>query len=222
MLMHLLDGRHDSAKTIEFRQHAAVTRTAETLPWIDFVTALVKYAHENSVEEIRQVCTRAEEDPKLTLEIFLMLLPMNEDHMFYYLDRGDGLDLFFDHEAARAEVENVFGDADDNHPLRKVALELIKERKNEYDHDVVGKAVSRKFEAGGYGQFSRDFIDVYAPHLSEEEKVKLTIGWETTIRSESPEPEFEDEFELESEHEHEEPGPENEEGGRVLEVVIGR
>lgn len=115
-----------------------------------------------------------------------------------------------------------FGDADDNHPLRKVALELIEERKNEYDHDVVGKAVSRKFEAGGYGQFSRDFIDLYAPHLSEGEKVKLTIGWETPIRSESPEPVFEDEFELESEHEHEEPGPENEEGGRVLEVVIGR
>jgi len=42
--------------------------------------------------------------------------------------------------------------------------------------------VRTKFDAGGYGQFSRQFIDVYAPDLDDEVKEKLTIGWEAPVR----------------------------------------
>lgn len=61
-------------KTIEFRQHAAVTKTAETLPWIEFVILLVKYAHSNSAECIRKVCTRAANDEGLSLQHLLALI----------------------------------------------------------------------------------------------------------------------------------------------------
>ena len=87
----------------------------------------------------------------------------------------------------RAEVEAAFGGGGDS-PLRKVALELIDEREAEYIRVAVGKAVRDKFDAGGYGQFSREFIDVYAADLGEEEKVMLTIGWEAPVTS--PEEEF--------------------------------
>ena len=105
----------------------------------------------------------------------------------YWLDRVSGVEPFFDHVAARAEVEAAFGGGVDS-PLRKVALELIDEREAEYIRVAVGKAVRDKFDAGGYGQFSREFIDVYAADLGEEEKVMLTIGWEAPVTS--PEEEF--------------------------------
>ena len=181
-------------KNFEFRQHAAVTNAADTVPWIEFVVALVRYAHGSRAEVIREVCTRVATDPELTLEDLLILLTMGQNMMFHWLDRVDnpqaGSDLFFDHVAARAEVEAAFGD---DGPLRKVALELIDEWKEKYDHGAVAKAVRDKFDAGGYGQFSRDFIDDFAPDLSEEVKVKLTIGWEAAVASE---PESEPEFEL--------------------------
>ena len=193
------------AKTIEFRQHAAVTSAAETLPWIDFVTSLVAAAHESSAERVLRFCARAAENPDLTIEGLLDFLPMREEGDFvYYLDRMiDAGRRFFDHDAARAEVEAVLGDAGDER-LRKVALELVEERKAEYDPGVVGNAVRGKFEAGGYGQFSRKFIDVYAPGLSEEDKVKLTIGWEAPV--DGPVSEYGDESEYGS---GSEPGPES-------------
>jgi hypothetical protein len=179
-LLYLIErGRGQAApKTIEFRQHGPVTTAAETLPWINFASSLVRYAHENSVEKVLEVCTRAAEDPTLTLEDFLTLLPMDQDHMFYYLDRVDdpalGSEPLFDHAAARAEAETTFGG--DNGALRKVVLELIDEREAEYDHTAVRNTVRDKFNAGGYGQYSREFIDVYSPDLKEEIKVKLAIG----------------------------------------------
>jgi hypothetical protein len=184
-LLYLIERARAQAppKTIEFRQHGPVTTAAETLPWINFVSSLVRYAHENSAEKVLEVCTRAAEDPTVTLEDFITLLPMNEDHMFYYLDRVDdpalGSEPFSDHAAARAEVEAAFGD--DGGPLRKVVLELIDEREAEYDHTAVRNTVRDKFNAGGYGQFRREFINVYSPDLKEEIKVKLTIGWETPL-----------------------------------------
>jgi hypothetical protein len=184
-LLYLIErGRaHAAPKTIEFRQHSPVTTAAETLPWINFVSSLVRYAHENSAEKVLEVCSRAAEDPTLTLEDLLTILPMDEDQMFYYLDRVDdpalGSEPFFDRAAARAEVEAAF--RDDDGPLRKVVLELMDEREAEYDHATVRKAVRDKFNAGGYGQFSQEFIDVYSPDLEEEIKVKLTIGWETPL-----------------------------------------
>jgi hypothetical protein len=81
-------------------------------------------------------------------------------------------------------VENAFGGSDDG-PMRRVALELIEERRIEYDRVAIRKAIRHKFDVGGYGQFSREFIDVYAPGLGEEDKVKLTIGWDAPAVTES-------------------------------------
>ena len=187
-LRYLSEALH-SHKTIEFRQHAAVSTAAETLPWVAFVTSLVRYAHASSAEQIRKNCARVADDGGISLRHLLALIAMPVETGDYWLDRVSGVEPFFDHVAARAEVEAAFGGGVDS-PLRKVALELIDERKAEYDRVAVGKAVRDKFDAGGYGQFSREFIDVYAADLSEEEKVMLTIGWEAPVRSPEEFPEL--------------------------------
>jgi len=183
-LMYLLDWE-SAAKTIEFRQHAAATTRAETLPWIDFTTSIVRYAHASSADDILRVCTAAANDPTLSLMELLVLLPMKQEHMHYWLDRADGSTHFYDDATARAEVQVAFGDVVG--PLRTIALELIDEEKAGYDLTAVRKGVRGKFDAGGYGQFSREFVDVYAQDLDDEVKVKLTIGWE------APEHESDDE-----------------------------
>jgi hypothetical protein len=179
-LMYLLKGWETFAKTIEFRQHAAVTTPAETLPWIDFATALVRYAHTGSAEDVRDVCTHAINAPDLSLMDLLVLLPMKQEHLHYYLDCVDGRAPFYDDATARAEVQAAFGNT--GCPLRMIALQLIDEEKEGYDLAAVNKGVKAKLNGGGYGQFSRGFIDEYAPDLEDEEKEKLTIGWEAPVR----------------------------------------
>jgi hypothetical protein len=174
-LKYLLEGQ--AQKTFEFRGHAAVTAATEALPFVEFVAHIVKYAHESPAALVREICTRAADNPQLELRILLATIGMRGDTINYWLDRVDGRDPFHDHVAARTEVENAFGGGD-NGPMRRVALELVEERRVEYDRGDIRKAIRRKFDVGGYGQFSREFIDVYAPDLEEEDKVKLTIGWD--------------------------------------------
>jgi hypothetical protein len=179
-LMYLLKGWETFAKTIEFRQHAAVTTPAETLPWIDFAGALVRYAHTSSAEDVHAACTHAINAPDLSLMDLLVLLPMKQEHLHYYLDRADGREPSYDDATARAEVQAAFGNT--GCPLRTIALEVIDGEKEGYDIAAVRKGVKNKFDGGGYGHFSRRFIDVYAPDLEDEEKEKLTIGWEAPVR----------------------------------------
>jgi hypothetical protein len=178
-LMYLLKGWETFAKTIEFRQHAAVTTPAETLPWMDFATAFVRYAHTGSADEVRDACTHAINTPELSLMDLLVLLPMKQEHLHYYLDRADGRASFYDDATARAEVQAAFGNT--GCALRTIALEVIDEEKEGCDLAAVNKGVKAKFNGGGYGQFSRRFIDEYAPDLDDAVKVKLTIGWEAPV-----------------------------------------
>jgi hypothetical protein len=187
-LMYLLKGWYTRASTIEFRQHAAVVTPAETLPWIDFVTALVKFADTSSADQIRDFCMHAANTPTLSLMELLVWLPMNQAHINYHVDRAVGSTHFYDDVTARAGVQAAFGNVAG--PLRTIALGLIDEEKAGYDIGSVRKGVRTKFDAGGYGQFSRQFIDVYAPDLDDEVKEKLTIGWEAPVH------ESEDEEEL--------------------------
>lgn len=207
-IMYLLPEEAESehrSKTIEFRQHAAVTTVAETLPWIDFVVALVEYAHASSAELIRKACMRAANDPELSVGNLLALLPMCDETGVYWSDRVEGKVPFFDQVAARAEVEVAFGTSEDDYFMRSVALDLVNERKKLYERSEVDGAIRHKFIYGGYGQFSRGFLNIYAPYFKKEEKVELKIGWETPLsKPESepePEPEPEDGSEFEDESE---------------------
>jgi hypothetical protein len=166
------------AEPFESRQHAAATAPTETLAFVEFCAALVKYAHEKDAGLVRAICTRAANNPQLKLQTLLALIRMRDETVNYWVDRVDGREPFHDHVAARSEMENAFGDQGGDGPMRRVALELIDERRTEFDRVDVRKATRQKFDVGGYGQFSRGFIDMYAPDLEEEQKVKLTIGWD--------------------------------------------
>jgi hypothetical protein len=63
-------------------------------------------------------------------------------------------------------------------------LDLLNERASDHDRDKVLKTIRDKFKEGSYGQFSRKFIDVYAPLLDDESKDKLEIGWEAPPKDE--------------------------------------
>jgi hypothetical protein len=158
--------------TIEFHQHAAVTDAKEALPWIDFVQALVKYANSTSLKVIMSECERAASDPFVDLPYLIGLLHVEQGTQDYYLS-------FFNEtiqcsiDAARMKVES-FGPGD---PFRNISLHFLDDRAKDYDFDNVKEAIRKKFEKGGYGQFSRDFIDGYSSGLDKEIKKKLIIGW---------------------------------------------
>ena len=158
--------------TIEFRQHAAVTDPREAVAWVDFLQTLVKYAHSQSAESIRSVCENVASDPHFVLADLFKLLEVNEQTQKFYLTRSrESVQATFD--LARAEAEAL--DSDD--PFRAISLELINERAADHDPDNIASVIEKRFKEGGYGQFSREFINAYAPYLSDNEKESLTIGW---------------------------------------------
>jgi hypothetical protein len=72
-------------------------------------------------------------------------------------------------------------------PFRQISLDLLNERAEDHDLDNVSKVIRNKFQKGGYGQFSREFIDGYAPLLENKLKDKLEIGWNIPFRDDSDE-----------------------------------
>jgi hypothetical protein len=170
--------------TIEFRQHAAITEPKEALAWVDFLQTLVKYAHTQSAENIRSACESISSDPHFGLADLFELLGIRQETRSFYLSRSkEAVQATSNHAQAKAEA------LDSEDPFRKISLELINERAADHDPDNVANIIKEKFEEGGYGQFSRAFIDGYAPNLSEEAKERLTIGWVAPVATE---PDFED------------------------------
>jgi hypothetical protein len=168
--------------TIEFRQHAAVTDAKEALPWIAFLQALVKYADSTSPEIIISECERAASDPFVDLPALFELLDVGHETRNYYLNRSNEM-IQHSIDAARMQVES-FGAED---PFRQISLDLLNERAEDHDLDNVSKVIRNKFQKGGYGQFSREFIDGYAPLLENKLKDELEIGWNIPFRDDSDE-----------------------------------
>lgn len=164
--------------TIEFRQHAAIAEPREALAWIDFVQTLVKYAHELNDKDVRAVCEYVASNPRFGLADMFEMVGVEQSTQGFYLKRTK--------ETVETAINNARAEAEQSgaeDPLQATVLELLDERAKDHDPVAVSQVVSEKFKRGGYGQFSREFIDVYAPHLSEEEKVQLTIGWEAPLTS---------------------------------------
>jgi hypothetical protein len=168
--------------TVEFRQHTAVMTAGEALPWVDLVQAMVKYADKQSTKDIRSVCERAATDPSFDLPALLELLDVERETRDYYLNRSNET-IQHPIDAARVQVEG-FVVAD---PFREISLDLLNERAEDHDLDNVSEVIRKKFEKGGYGQFSRDFIDRYASQLDDKIKDKLEIGWNAPLRDDSGE-----------------------------------
>jgi hypothetical protein len=158
--------------TIEFRQHAAITDPKEALPWIDFLQTLVKYAHSQTAESVRSICENVASNPHFSLADLFNLLNVGQQTQHFYLTRTPA-SVQAPFALARAEADSL----DSNDPFRAISLELINERAADHDPNEIASTIREKFEEGGYGQFSRAFIDGYAPELSEGEKERLTIGW---------------------------------------------
>lgn len=174
--------------TIEFRQHAGVMTFEEILPWIDFVQALVRYAHSETAEGVRDVCAIAANDPDFKLKGLFELLNVSQETQSYYLNRT--ANITDDAVPAKSKQATV------NDPIQSLVQKLAAQRKAESDPEAVAKAVRTKFRLGGYGQYSREFVDGYVKSWSEEEKTglnleSLAIGYQ---EPDEPEPEpFEDE-----------------------------
>jgi hypothetical protein len=165
--------------TIEFRQHAAITDPKEALAWVDFLQTLVKYAHSQSAESIRPTCENVASNPHYGLvDLFDLLGVGQETRSFYFARSKESVQATLNHAQAKAEA------LDSEHPFRAISLELIDERAADHDPENVARTIREKFEEGGYGQFSRAFIDGYAPNLSDEAKERLTIGWVAPVTTE--------------------------------------
>ncbi|KAM0710090.1 hypothetical protein Q7P35_002452 [Cladosporium inversicolor] len=132
--------------TIEFRQHAAVTDPKEALAWVDLLQTLVKYAHNQSADNIRSICKHAASNPRFNLADLLDILSVNVRARNFYLTRSKAsVQVTFD--LARAEAEAL----NSNDAFRAILLELIDERAADHDPDNVASIIKEKFEQGGYG-----------------------------------------------------------------------
>lgn len=163
--------------TIEFRQHAGITGSRDALPWISFLGTLVKYSHSQNVDSVRAICTLAASDPRLSLPDFFGILGIEKQTRLHYLDRSrETLQKALDDTRAAVEKELFDGGS------KIISLQLSDERAEAQDPEAVAKTIQKKFKEGGYGQFSRKFIDIIASDLSAEEKQRLTIGWKAPAR----------------------------------------
>jgi hypothetical protein len=160
--------------TIEFRQHAATTDPEDAIHWIDFLQTLVRYAHSQSAKSIIPICARLASDPNFDLPAMFELLGVAQDTRAFYLNgNNDKLQTAID----KAEQLSL------HDPFRKTILELAEERAADYHPENFSKAILNKFKEGGYGQFSREFVEAYAPQLSKEDEERLVIGWEAPLWS---------------------------------------
>jgi hypothetical protein len=160
--------------TIEFRQHAATTDPQDALRWIDFLQTLVKYAHSQSAQTIRSACELAASDPHFDLKAMFKLLGVAQETQTFYLNRNNAKFHSAIHEAEQLSLDD---------PFRGTVLALAKKRADDHDPAKISERIKTKFEEGGYGQCSREFIDAYAPALDKEGKERLTIGWEAPLWS---------------------------------------
>jgi hypothetical protein len=133
---------------------------------------LVKYAHSQTAESVRSACQAVASDPHFSLADLFELLDVSQQTRTFYLTRTKAsVQTTFDLARTQTEALNT------NDPFRAISLELINERAADHDPVQIAKTIREKFKEGGYGQFTREFIDEYAPELSEEDKERLTIGW---------------------------------------------
>jgi hypothetical protein len=179
--------------TFEFRQHAGTVDPQEVLPWIDVLTRMLYYAHENTQQDVQARCASDWRDPACETLHFLDLLGYAKtDVVFRHYKRVLGLQAHittatstsYARECRARDEQIARGYASANTVFAELLQWEAEAMQLSRDCDAVRERIEGKFLAGCYGQFEAGFLDeLPAPQdaLTAEEKTKLTLGWRPDV-----------------------------------------
>ncbi|KAI5361568.1 Putative amidoligase enzyme [Septoria linicola] len=176
--------------TFEFRQHAGTVDSTEALAWIDVLTHIVNYAHENTEDDVQYGCVDDWRNPDYETLHFLKKVGFEPtDPVFQHYQHVLGLNAdasatsYADECREREELmARSFGDDDLFLGMMDLNAKLNHRNRDLY---LIRKRIEAKFLAGCYGQFEEGsfLVALMYPEdaLTEEERMKLTQGWRPAI-----------------------------------------
>lgn len=160
--------------TIEFRQCAATMDSKIILSWLDFAVKQVQYCRDTSNDKMKEILHARNflRKPDTDYSALLETIGCNEDTHQHYLQRDLGrFQKTLRHEQAKL-AQSAPKDL-----LAALALLNIREERNRLHGPNVQQRITEKLLFGGYGQFPRPWLDVFAPNSMEIVKQKITLGY---------------------------------------------
>ncbi len=170
-------------KTIEFRQHRATLQAEAVVSWLQYVVAMVGFCESNSMAALLALVNRNSRTRRADFDFPMLCrtIGCGDDVVAHYKNQLAG-----DYSHTLRQQDKV--DADQTartraEPLAELALHSISRERDDINPKHVHKRLREKLLMGGYGQFSREYIDevLGSAHVSEQEREKITLGYRAPV-----------------------------------------
>ena len=165
--------------TIEFRQHAGTLNPTAALSFIDILINLVIRCERLNDEDFLALIRPGGQlrHPNLSSLDICRFVGCSQKAFDYYqrqLNSQDSeLSIYLADQAAAAEKAIAR-----KYPIANVALEMTKWQQGNIDQAGVQKRIMHKHLAGGYGQFSKNYLAACLPDsISADHRRLITIGY---------------------------------------------
>ena len=171
-------GYRSGKVTFEFRQHGGTLEAADFLPWVDFVTKMVQFAHDSTPAAMRAHLDKVLTDPGYDMMNLLKDLHCETSTIHHYsfvIGRTSNGENYAQARLAKqtAEIDEIPAAHDVFNRMRHA---MAKTQAASLLPAAIQGRVDMKFRLGGYGRFSEAYLDAYMPPLSDAEKFWLGDG----------------------------------------------
>ena len=179
------EGYNNPKITVEFRQHAGTMDIDTVLSWLDVVTSLTHFSHHQSSTSTRKLIDEGLALPNYDPVSFLKTIGCKPSTMQHYrsvlgLDSGPSYSTTLMTKELDV-VARFKGERKIPASLRALRMLMMGQTTAAFEPEAVKDRIAAKFKIGGYGQFSRAYLDgISTFSLSDEEKERLTDGWVNT------------------------------------------
>lgn len=167
--------------TIEFRQHAGTLQPTEILNWIGVLVGLFKYANTTRASDVKAMCLRNWTDPSMTMLDLLKVFGYRseEDIVQHYARLAGGIGYRLPYaDLVKAQELDAIRRFASNDRFVPIMQHLIERRARNIHPDPINALIDRKFAIGGYGQFSKSYLDqIRSDELETTERNYLTLGF---------------------------------------------
>ena len=160
--------------TIEFRQHAGTLDPAEIRAWIDVVVSVVQHAHYASEANFKD-SLRDWLSPNCYSIDVLKGIGCSAATTRFYKDRLEAVSFEPSHnmDLFQQDLDELDLFQEENMIAPLLAFAETKQVQR-LDPAHVRKRINEKFRLGGYGQFTREYLD-QVEGIDEELREKLAI-----------------------------------------------
>ncbi|KAK5175442.1 uncharacterized protein LTR77_000581 [Saxophila tyrrhenica] len=169
-------------RTLEFRQHRSTLQAEAVISWLRFVVALVAYCESNNTAAIMALLTRDNRVRRSSFDFaeLCKLIGCDDNTVRHYTDQLSGA---YAHDLRHREKLYAHLAQGTAEPLAPLALFTIQKERTDITPTHVQQRLREKLLMGGYGQYSRDYIDdaLGSVKVSEDERRKITLGYRAPI-----------------------------------------